>query len=119
MQACPHSSISPSLPPSLPPPPPRLGDRSYDKRKNAALDLEQHIKLLVEAQDRVRGGEKEGGREGGREGKSRKGLGFGSYFSQVRRPSFPSLPPSLPPSLLSSNSTLLPASPRSDPHSSG
>ncbi|GAB5037812.1 vac14 family protein [Nannochloropsis oceanica] len=31
-----------------------LGDRSYDKRKNAALDLEQHIKLLVEAKDRPR-----------------------------------------------------------------
>jgi hypothetical protein len=32
---------------------PRLGDRSYEKRKNAALDLEQHIKLLAEAEDRV------------------------------------------------------------------
>ena len=33
-----------------------LGDRSYDRRKNAALDIEQHIKLLQDsgAEQKVR-----------------------------------------------------------------
>ncbi|EWM23248.1 hypothetical protein Naga_101341g2, partial [Nannochloropsis gaditana] len=49
--ASPHAQGEPPIPPHIIR---GLGDRSYEKRKNAALDLEQHVKYLTERNDKTR-----------------------------------------------------------------